>query len=70
MKVKIANVLQEGDLDYDLNEFNTVYESLDREFQLCDNYTGILYNFINILVEFCGTKIKFSEIKQKLESFF
>ena len=70
MKDKISNVLEEEDLDYDLNEYNTVYESLDREFLLSDNYTGILYNFTNLLVEFCGTKIKFSEIKQKLESFF
>ena len=70
MKDKISNVLEEEDLDYDLNEYNTVYESLDREFLLSDNFTSILYNFTNLLIEFCGTKIKFSEIKKKLESFF
>lgn len=47
MKDKISNVLEEGDLDYDLNEYNTVYESLDREFLLSGNYTG--YYIISLI---------------------
>lgn len=70
MREKISNVLEEDDLDYDLNEYITVYESLDREFLLNDNYTGALYNYIRLLIEFCDSKIRFNEIKQKLEQFF
>lgn len=70
MRKKISDVLEEDDLDFDLNEYITVYEALDREFLLSDNYTGALYNYIRLLIEFCGTKIRFNEIKIKLEMFF
>ena len=48
MKQKISDVLEEDDLDFELNEYITVYESLDREFLLSDNYTGALYNYIRL----------------------
>ena len=70
MRQKISNVLEEDDLDFDLNEYIDVYESLDREFLLSNNYTGALYNYLRLLIDYCATKIKFSEIKQKLELFF
>ena len=70
MRKKISDVLEEEDLDFDLYEYVTVYESLDREFLLSNDYTGALYNFIRLLIEFCGTKIRFNEIKEKLEIFF
>ena len=70
MRQKISDVLEEDDLDFDLNEYVTVFESLDREFLLNDNYTNALYNYIQLLVQFCSTKIRFNEIKGKLELFF
>ena len=70
MRKKISDVLEEDDLDFDIYEYVTVYESLDREFLLSNDYTGALYNFIRLLIEFCGTKIRFNEIKEKLEIFF
>lgn len=70
MRKKISDVLEEDDLDFDLNEYITVYEALDREFLLNDNYTAALYNYIRLLIEFCGTKIRFNEIRLKLEMFF
>ena len=71
MRQKITDVLEEDDLDYDLNEYITVYESLDREFLLNDNNnTGELYYYTRLLVQFCETKIRFNEIKIKLEQFF
>ena len=70
MRKKISDVLEEEDLDFDLYEYVTVYESLDREFLLSNDYTMALYNFIRLLIDFCGTKIRFNEVKEKLESFF
>ena len=70
MRKKIADVLEEDNLDFDLNEYITVYEALDREFLLSDNYTAALFNYIRLLIEFCGTKIRFNEIRLKLEMFF
>jgi cytochrome c553 len=70
MRTKITDVLEEDDLDYDLNEYITVYESLDREYLLSDNYTTAVYTFIRMLIQFCETKIRFNDIKLKLESFF
>ena len=70
MRQKISDVLEEDDLDYDLNEYITVYEALDREYLLSNNLTGALYNYTRLLIEFCATKIRFNEIKGKLELFF
>ena len=70
MRQKISDVLEEDDLDFDLNEYIMVYESLDREYLLSDNYTGALYNYIRLLIQFCATKIRFNDIKIKLEMFF
>ena len=70
MRQKISDVLEEDDLDFYLNEYIMVYESLDREYLLSDNYTGALYNYIRLLIQFCATKIRFNEIKIKLEMFF
>jgi hypothetical protein len=70
MRQKISDVLEEDDLDFELNEYITVYESLDREYLLSDNYTGALYNYIRLLIQFCATKIRFNDIKIKLEIFF
>ena len=69
MRNKISDVLEEEDLDYDLNEYNTVFDSLDREYLLNDNYTSAVYTFVRLLVDFCGTKIRFNDIKIKLEKF-
>ena len=46
MRKKISDVLEEEDLDFDLYEYVTIYESLDREFLLSNDYTWVLYNFI------------------------
>ena len=70
MRSKISDVLEEEDLDYELNEYITVFESLDREYLLNDNYTSAIYTFVRLLVQFCGTKIRFNDIKIKLEKFF
>ena len=70
MRKKISDVLEEDNLDFDLNEYIIVYEALDREFLLSDNYTAAIYNYTRLLIEFCGTKIRFNEIKIKLEMFF
>ena len=70
MRQKISDVLEEDDLDFDLNEYITVYESLDRDYLLSDNFTGLIYNFIRLLIQFCATKIRFNEIKVKLDKFF
>ena len=70
MRKKISDVLEEDDLDFDLNEYITVFESLDGEFLLSNDYSGALYNYIRLLIKFCGTKIRFNEIKEKLEIFF
>ena len=70
MRKKISEILEEDDLDFDLQEYITVFGSLDREFLLENNYTGALYNYVRLLIEFCHTKIKFNNIKTKLEIFF
>ena len=67
---KITNVLEEDNLNYDINEYNTVYDSLDREFLTQNNDTHALYNYTGLLIRFCSTKIRLNEVKSKLQLFF
>ena len=70
MRTKISEFLEDDNLNFDLNEYNTVYESLDREFLLENNNTNALYTYLRLLINFCDTKIKLNEVKTKLEYFF
>ena len=70
MRIKISEFLDEENLNFDINEYNTVFESLDRVFIVENNATNALYNFLGLLIRFCDTKIKLNEIKIKLEYFF
>ncbi len=70
MRTKISEFLEDDNLNFDLNEYNTVYESLDREFLLENNNTNALYTYLRLLINFCDTKIKLNEVKVKLEYFF
>ena len=70
MRTKISEFLDEENLDFDLNEYKTVYESLDRDFLIENNYTHALYNYLGLLVNFCDTKTKLNEVKIKFEYFF
>ena len=69
MREKILNVLEEENLNFDLNEYKTVYESLDRNFLSQNNFANILYNYIGLLLNYFSTKIQFNNIKKKLEFF-
>ena len=69
MREKILNVLEEENLNFDLNEYKTVYESLDRHFLSQNNFANILYNYIGLLLNYFSTKIQFNNIKKKLEFF-
>jgi len=70
IREKISNVLEEDNLNYNINEYRTVFESLDQNFLSENNYTFTLYNFIGLLLNFFDTKIKLNDIKLKLEYFF
>ena len=70
MRTKISEFLDEENLNFDLNEYITVYESLDRDFLVENNYTNALYNYLGLLIKFCDTKIKLNEVKIKFEYFF
>ena len=66
---KIKDVCEEDDINYDINEYNIVYNSLDEEFLRNNNYTVNLYNFVSLFIDYCITKIRFAEIKVKLNIF-
>ena len=70
MREKILNVLEEENMNFDLNEYRTVYESLDRDFLMQNNFANVLYNYIGLLLNFFSTKIQFNNIKNKMEFFF
>ena len=70
MNDKINQVCNEEDLDYDINEYNIVYNSLDEDFLRNNNYTCNLYSFVSLFLNFSVSKIKFNDIKVKLELFF
>ena len=70
MQEKILNVLEEENMNFDLNEYKTVYESLDRDFLMQNNFANVLYNYIGLLLNFFSTKIQFNNIKKKMEFFF
>jgi len=70
IREKILNVLEEENMNFDLNEYRTVYESLDRDFLMQNNYANVLYNYIGLLLNFFSTKIQFNNIKNKMEFFF
>ena len=70
IRTKITNVLEEDNINYNINEYRTVFESLDQNFLSENNYTFTLYNFIGLLLNFFDTKIKLNDIKSKLEYFF
>ena len=69
IRTKITNVLEEDNINYNINEYRTVFESLDQNFLSENNYTFTLYNFIGLLLNFFDTKIKLNDIKSKLEYF-
>ena len=70
MRTKITNALEEDNMNYNINEYRTVFESLDQNFLSENGNTYTLYNYIGLLLQFFETKIKLNEIKLKLEYFF
>ena len=68
--LKISNVLEEDNLNYNINEYRTVFESLDQNFLSENNNTNALYNYLGLILQFFETKIKLNDIKLKLEYFF
>ena len=70
MNEKIKNVVEEDNLDYDINEYNIVYTSLDEEFLRNNDLTEHLYNFVSLFLQYCITRIRFADIKMKLAIFF
>ena len=70
MNDKIQALIDEDNLDYDLNDYNLVLNSLDEEFLSENNYTHNLFEYVKLVVEYSATKIRFSEIKNKLGIFF
>lgn len=70
MKEKLQKIIEEDDLDFDLSEYNIVYNSLDSEFLRNNNDTMALFNFISLYLQYCITKIRFADIKMKLAIFF
>ena len=70
MNNKMQEVINEDNLDYDLNDYNLVLNSLDEEFLRENNFTHNLYEYVSLIVQFAATKIRFSEIRGKLGIFF
>ena len=70
IREKISNVLEEDNLNYNINEYRTVFESLDQNFLSENNNTNALYNYLGLILQFFETKIKLNDIKLKLEYFF
>ena len=70
MRTKITNALEEDNMNYNINEYRTVFESLDQNFLSENGNTYTLYNYIGLLLQFFETKIKLNDIKLKLEYFF
>ena len=52
---KIKNSLNDDDLDFDLNEYKIVYESLDDNFLRNNEHTMHLFNFVTIFMEMTET---------------
>ena len=67
---KLREACDEDNIDYDITEYNIVYNALDQEFLRNNNCTWYLYDFVSLFLEYSATKIKFQEIKQKLDFFF
>lgn len=66
---KIKNSLNDDDLDFDLNEYKIVYESLDDNFLRNNEHTMHLFNFVTIFMEMTETKIGLEQAKNKLTNF-
>jgi hypothetical protein len=61
---QLKEVCNENNVDYDITEYNIVFNSLDEEFLRNNNYTMYLYDFVSLFLEYSVTKIKFQEICQ------
>ena len=66
---QLREVCDENSVDYDITEYNIVFNSLDEEFLRNNNYTMYLYDFVSLFLEYSVTKMKFQEIHQKVEFF-
>jgi hypothetical protein len=66
---QLKEVCDENNVDYDITEYNIVFNSLDEEFLRNNNYTMYLYDFVSLFLEYSVTKIKFQEIHQKVDFF-
>ena len=54
---KIKDSLNDDDLDFDINDYNLVYSSLDEEFLRNNEHTVNLFNFVTLLLNMFLTKI-------------
>ena len=66
---KIKDSLNDDDLDFDINDYNLVYSSLDDEFLRNNEYTVNLFNFVTLMLNMFATKIGFNNAKNKLSNF-
>ena len=66
---KIKDSLNDDDLDFDINDYNLVYSSLDEEFLRNNEHTVNLFNFVTLLLNMFLTKIGFNNAKNKLNNF-
>ena len=65
---KIKDSLNDDDLDFDINDYNLVYSSLDEEFLRNNEHTVNLFNFVTLLLNMFLTKIGFNNAKNKLNN--
>ena len=61
---KLGQVCHECNIDY-----NIVYSALDREFLRNNNFTKKLYDFVSLFLKYSVTRIKLSEMVQKIKNF-
>ena len=66
---KIKDSLNDDDLNFDINDYNLVYSSLDEEFLRNNEHTVNLFNFVTLLLNMFLTKIGFNNAKNKLNNF-
>ena len=69
MKNLLENALNIDDIHNDVNEYITVFQTLDEEYLKSMDLTGALYNYLGKLIEFQITKFKHRKFREDMDNF-
>ena len=69
MKNLLENALNIDDIHNNVNEYITVFQTLDEEYLKSMDLTGALYNYLGKLIEFQITKFKHRKFREDMDNF-